>query len=129
MTRKTLDMCRRSGDGFFFLMTLGTFSPALEIFEVRRPELHLCEFYRVLVALPVEPVDPLQGGGGGKKKKGWKSRREAHGTYCTIHQRKHSFHNTQPREIAFQNISVERFKGEKQKKRKGQEALEERRKE
>lgn len=51
-----------------FFMTLGTFSPALEIFEVRRPELHLCEFYRVLVALPVEPVDPLQGGG--KKRKG-----------------------------------------------------------
>lgn len=55
---------------FFFLVTLGTFSPALEIFEVRRPELHLCEFYRVLVALPVEPVDPLQGGGGEKKRKG-----------------------------------------------------------
>lgn len=48
-------------------MTLGTFSPALEILEVRRPELHLCKFYRVLVALPVEPVDPLhvEGGVGG----------------------------------------------------------------
>lgn len=50
-------------------MTLGTFFPALEIFEVRRPELHLCEFYGVLVALPVEPVDPLQGGGGEKKER------------------------------------------------------------
>lgn len=72
MTRKTLDVCREEWRCFFlfvFLMTLGTFSPALEIFEVRRPELHLCEFYRVLVALPVEPVDPLQGGLGGEKKR------------------------------------------------------------
>lgn len=60
MTRKTLDICRRSGDGFFFFLNLRTFSTALEIFEIRRPELHLCKFYRVLVALPVEPVDPLQ---------------------------------------------------------------------
>lgn len=48
-------------------MTLGTFSPALKIFEVRRPELHLCKFYRVLVALPVEPVDPLHAEGGSRE--------------------------------------------------------------
>lgn len=49
-------------------MTLGTFSPALKIFEVRRPELHLCKFYWVLVALPVEPVDPLHVEGGGNER-------------------------------------------------------------
>lgn len=98
----------------FFFMTLGTFFPALEIFEVRRPELHLCEFYGVLVALPVEPVDPLQGGGK-KKKKGWKSRREAHGTYCTMHQRKHSFHDTQPRGICVSKYFSRTVRGEKPK--------------
>lgn len=46
--------------------SLWAFSSALEIFEVRRPKLHLCKFYRVLMALPVEPVDPLWKKGEGK---------------------------------------------------------------
>lgn len=33
---------------------------ALKISEVDRPDLHLCKFDRVFVALPVEPVDPLR---------------------------------------------------------------------
>lgn len=89
-------------------MTLGTFFPALEIFEVRRPELHLCEFYGVLVALPVEPVDPLQGGGEKKRKGGNQGEKPMGRTVRCIRGNIPSTTRSLGK-FAFQNISVERL--------------------
>lgn len=55
-------MKTRWGRGAGFTSLRSLFS-ALKVSEVGRPNLHLCKFNGVLVALPVEPVDPL-----------WKSR-------------------------------------------------------
>lgn len=89
-------MTRLAGGGDEVTSLWSLFS-VLKISEVGRPDLHLCKFNWVFVALPVEPVDPLW-----KNRKSTNDEKEARKVrYLTLqsHLSTHTTHITEEEEI------------------------------